>query len=688
MPSHIATGASGSRGKARSRFKHYHRKANSNVSNRYPRQQDTSSSNSEIEYNHSRLPFRSFSKGRNVARANLPPPPRYNQRKPWVGIFGAEREHGNITILRRQGAEKPKGNVPSWLADTFGSLPKKHPLRETVNDSAAMESENLALDGEDSPFAYQPPSPSRTSANTQHLAFSYHTPTKLTRVHSTPSHHMGLSSIPFAPPTFVEPTYEDHYQDMTIPLNDYDYDYDYDYESEPSAYWADIASGDHTSELALPTSGATPQFGSPQRTSSSIFLPGGHPVSPIATTPTFEVISSDDLTLLTPTHSNILAPETDEIQDALRANHPFVTSMYASSPAGSFRGLPLDALVGDRESSPHSFSTSHNISTPDVIHGQIWMSRKGALLQAPIPPRPVSSDVYKSRLLAYATAVADNMSSSGDEDLVRQQTNKRADLPEAERAANSPVTRNASSFGLPEERVLNTLSEGLALSEHSNGLAVTPGQYTRTLGPGHRAELQLAKSLATGRLAQNVAGTHTTSSVLGVSENDRSSDELAPTNLDGGFDMADTYLEDREKKYQRENMMDEFEENEALVSEYEVMQEEYDVLAADEPSDDESWLAESQRGSEAEHSVLEGDNAASIMHQAPRRDPRIQAFPMKLSQRSPVRDTTAPGENQPILSRLLPKFVSQPSRHVRPSPFAALLKKRFKGHPDTAGPMG
>ncbi|EUC60358.1 hypothetical protein RSOL_337920 [Rhizoctonia solani AG-3 Rhs1AP] len=680
MSSHIATGASGSRGKARSRLKHYHRKTNSNVSNRYARQQDTSSSHSEIKYNHRRPPVRSFSKGKNATQANLPPPPRYNQRKPWVGIFGAEREHGNITILRRQDAEKPKGNVPSWLADTFGSLPNKHPLRETVNDSTSMESLNLASDDDDNPFAYQPPSPSRTSTNTRHFALPYFTPTKPTRVNSAPSHHMGLSSIPFAPPTFIEPTYEDHYQDMTIPLNDYDYDY----ESETPAYWADLASGDRDWEPTLPTSRATPQFESPQRMSSPIFLSGGYPLSPIATTPTFETISSDDLTLPTPTHSNILAPETDEIQDALRANHPFVTSMYASSPAGSFRGLPLDALVGDRESSPHSLvSISHNIPMPDAIHSQIWISGKGVLPQAHIPPRPVSSDVYKSRLLAYATTVADHMSSSGDEDLIHQQTNKRADLPEAERAASSLVTRETPSFGLLGKRVLSTLSESLASPEHRNDLSVTPGPYTGTLGPGHRAELQLAKSLAAGRLAQNAAGTHTTSSVLGASDNDRSSEELAPTNLDGNFDMADTYLEDREKEHQREDTMDEFEEDEALASEYEVMQEEYVLLAVDEPSDDESWLAEPQRGSEAEHSVLEVDNAASIMHQAPKRDPRIQSFPMRVSHRSPVHDTTAPGENQPVLSRLLPKSASG---DVRPSLFATLLKKRFKDHPDAVGP--
>ncbi|CAE7177368.1 unnamed protein product [Rhizoctonia solani] len=114
MPPHITTDASGSRGKPKYRYKHYHRKNNSNVSNRYTRQQDTSPSHPETKYKHPKVPARSSSKERKVTQANLPPPPRYNQRKPWVGIFGTEREPGSITILRRQDGNKvnTKGICP------------------------------------------------------------------------------------------------------------------------------------------------------------------------------------------------------------------------------------------------------------------------------------------------------------------------------------------------------------------------------------------------------------------------------------------------------------------------------------------------------------------------------------------------------------------------------------------------
>ncbi|KAG8764168.1 hypothetical protein FRC11_003024 [Ceratobasidium sp. 423] len=466
-----------------------------------------------------------------------------------------------------------------------------------------------------------------------------------------------------------------------MPLNDLDYDYG----PENPGYLTGSAFADCDSEPASPTLGAVPQSSSPQLMPSPLFLSGGYPPSPLSITPGFNTISSDDITIPTPTHDNILLPETDEIQDALRANHSFVTSMYASSPSGSFRGFPLDALVGSRDSSPHGLvSTSRFISTPDAVHHQIWTPRKGVLSQAYVQPRAASPDIYKSKLLAYATAVADHMSNSGDEGSVCQQANERVDPPETVRAA---VTRSTSS---PDEKSLTTLLKGPEPSGRSNDHSAVSGLYTNALDPDNWMEPKLAKSLATGNLENRSTGPQTTASPeLGTPNSRRCDSELYQTDFDDSLGLGGTYLEGRENKPQSQGSVDDSEEGWPLVSEYEAMQAEYDALAADEPSDDESGPAEQhqvtipQQGSEAEHSVPEVDSATSTMPEPLKRAPRIQPFPMKVSRHSP--DTTAPGENQPALTRLSPKFVSQPTRYVRPSPFAALLKKRFKDYPNAAG---
>ncbi|CAE6510554.1 unnamed protein product [Rhizoctonia solani] len=544
-----------------------------------------------------------------------------------------------------------------------------------------MEPTTPALDDDDddNPFAYQPPSPSRAPSITdvQDLAIRYPAQTEPTRFHSITSHRMGLSSIPFAPPTFVEPTYEDHYQDMTMPLNDFDYDYG----PEVPTYLTERELDDRDSGPVLSTPITAPQFASPQQISSPLFSSDGYPPSLIATTSGFNNMSSDDIALPTSTHFNILSPETDDIQDALRANHPFVTSMYASSSAGSFRGLPLDAMAGSRESSPHGLvSTSRGISTPEGVHHQVWTPRKEVLPQGYVQPRPASSDIYKSKLLAYATAVADHMSSSGDEGLVRQQANERVDPPETVRAV---VTRSASSLGLPGEKALTTLLEP---SGRSNDQSAAPGLYMNALDPDSWMKPKLAKSLATGGLEDCPTGAQTTATPeLGAPNSGSCDIELYQTNLDDNFDLEDTYLEDWENKPQSQGSVDNSEKDEPLVSEYEVMQTKYDALAADEPSDDENGPAEQQvtipqQGYEIEHSVPEVGGTISTMPEPLKRTPRIQPFPMKISRHCP--DTTTPGEDQPVLTKLSPKFVSQPTRYVRPSPFAALLKKRFKDRPN------
>ncbi|KAF8750877.1 hypothetical protein RHS01_08871 [Rhizoctonia solani] len=54
---------------------------------------------------------------------------------------------------------------------------------------------------------------------------------------------------------------------------------------------------------------------------------------------------------------------------------------------------------------------------------------------------------------------------------------------------------------------------------------------------------------------------------------------------------------------------------------------------------------------------------------------------MKASRRSLTAEAIAPDRDQSRFNRRSPKFVSRPPKRVRPSPFAALLEKRFKEYP-------
>ncbi|CAE7177353.1 unnamed protein product [Rhizoctonia solani] len=290
----------------------------------------------------------------------------------------------------------------------------------------------------------------------------------------------------------------------------------------------------------------------------------------------------------------------------------------------------------------------------DAAHRRIWTPKKRVLPEIHVPARPMSSDVYKSRLLAYATAVADQMSNSGDEDPVEQQTNKHINLPGTKRVAASP--RTASSFVLLDNRVSNTLPEDLGLSGYTEDHTAMPGPYTETLDPNDRTKLKRTEPLDSGRLDHSTDRTQLTPLKFGAFDNGRS-DELVPTNLD----IICAHLEDHEKEYQSDDAIDELEESDPLVSEYEVVQEDYDVLAADEPSDDEGGPTEqhqatARQGSQWEHSVPDMVDAASKMLEAPKRDPRIQPFPMKVSCHSPVPNPTAPDKT--------PKFIPQHSRRV------------------------
>ncbi|CAE6356933.1 unnamed protein product [Rhizoctonia solani] len=645
---------------------------------------ETPPSEPESRLKRPRLTARSPSQDVNVPQTNLRLPSRYNQRKPWGGIFGLERELGDITILRRQDADKPKGDVPSWLADTFGVLQKNHPLREVANGPIAVDSRISSLD-DDNPFAYQPPSPSRAVNATPFTAFP--DVAQRGKRRTTGNLLQGLSSIPFAPPTFVEPTYEDHYQDVAIPLNDF-----YDHEPKNSAYWTDTILADHEPEPVSPILRATLQSAAPQRMSSPLFLPSFYPPSPITTTPVPNTISSDDTILSTPTH-DILGPEADEIQDALRAKHPFVTSIYTSSPTRSFREFPLDTLLGSRKPSPYTLaSTSSNTSIPSAIYRQFRTPGQEVLPESHIQPRPASSDVYKSKLLEYATVMTDHMTSSGDEGSMGQRNIEHA-RSKTEWRTSSPVTQHVPSPSQPFGKAAPTLQspfiEGSEPFGHNNGHPATPIPYPKGLDTNNCMKLELAKLSAIRRSGYYAASIHSMFPELCSSNRDRGGDDLGQKVLDDNLDLIEfTYLEGPENEPQIEDSFDKSEEDRRLLSQYESIQMECDVLAAGEPSDEESEATEShvstsRRGSSVERSAPEADNLASAAATyLPKKNPKIQPFPMKVSRNGPTPDATAPGEDRLRLTRLSPKFIPQPPRHVELIPFSTLLKKQFKDWPD------
>jgi hypothetical protein len=219
------------------------------------------------------------------------------------------------------------------------------------------------------PFAFQPPSPSRLPVVIDNVPPIPKFVEKLPiPFHRTSPRRMNLSSIPFAPPKFVEPIYEEQYQDVIMPLNDFN--------SKNPAYLADDIPSGLSLIMHTPTSIA--QLSLPQQMSSPLFLSDVYPPSLAFTTP-LNTDSSSDLTSPTPMYNNTITPEKDEIKEALETNHSFVTSVYASSPAGSFRGFPLDTLIGSRSSSPYAYSGSASDfngmrSTPSPIPQPIWVS--------------------------------------------------------------------------------------------------------------------------------------------------------------------------------------------------------------------------------------------------------------------------------------------------------------------------
>ncbi|KAG9084608.1 hypothetical protein FRC06_003978 [Ceratobasidium sp. 370] len=370
-----------------------------------------------------------------------------------------------------------------------------------------------------------------------------------------------------------------------------------------------------------------------QKISSPLFISDIRPASPRLLSPISSTLpfSSDDTTIPAPSRNSIYSPERDEIQGALSTRHSFVASVYATSP--TLGGLPLNTLVG-------SYSSSR-AQTSSPLLGPTWSnSPRFSTHTLPARPRPDSADVYKARLLAYATAAAEQLSStSGDEALAY----RRWGGVGPNTGTTGGVTHEAASDG----------SVGGLFTED------TAGELTLESRP------QSASQVDNSPVYQPQGASHTSEP---ISKTSSEADNQDLPNSDD-FDQIDVELfED----WRGEPTEDDFEEGGIPAS---GMQAEEDDLAADEiPEVDVNEIpAPFPEGPTIALAQVKMEPGATATATGKRNLP-IAPFPESVSRHtSDHHDASARPE---MMAKLSPKFVAQPARRIRPSPFAHLLKNR------------
>lgn len=286
--------------------------------------------------------------------------------------------------------------------------------------------------------------------------------------------------------------------------------------------------------------------------------------------------------------------------------------------------------------------------------------------------------------------MADRMSSSGDEVPVERRQRAESESDDAE------LGRKAQP--VQDSRVLIRSVDKIAIKSQASSCMVLP-EYD----PGYSAMVGLG--LADHDVDDDALFGHRRIGTPSLNELDQRPVALLETDskaddCDGetpddadfyGFNPADTgYIEDWENEPHSGGTEEDLEENGPLVSEYEIMQMEYDAQAADESSDEEEVATAAEQisvvGSHPNVDPLISDPIGAPPAPGPtKRNYKIQPFPMTISHRSllqgsvspgPSKHTRPTGESKLAVSRLSPKFISRPVRRIRPSPFAALLKKR------------
>ncbi|KAG9124595.1 hypothetical protein FRC07_011014 [Ceratobasidium sp. 392] len=464
-----------------------------------------------------------------------------------------------------------------------------------------------------------------------------------------PMRRMKLSSMaPHAPPIFTEPTYQEDYHDVTMPLNDF-------VEAPSPPYFA--------GNPQLPSPNLSPVFnpGPPVHystpspmTSSPLFISDVRPISQqlpqLSPMPSTFLFSSDDTTVPTPPHNSAHFFEPNGIDDALHNQHMFVSSVYATSPP--IGGLPVNLLVGD-------YGASSQAQTSSPLLGPNWStwnnSPKLDAHTSLIRPRPDSADVYKSRLLAYATAAADQLSSSGGDEIL------------AHRKWGRMGPSTSDTPGRPDSvEVYNGTALG---SLHEELLDPPPAEDT-----GEEISQETPQPQDTNFPSMNTLldEPHTLTPIAEASS--EVNDEDLPDSEN--FNQIDVELFEN---WRDEPDEDDLEGNGALDPEYNLIQTEGVELAADDEAG--QVLVPLPEGQTAPLVEVKAELNTTA---TPKRNLPIAPFPVSVSRRAPS-DRDESSAKPETMIKLSPRFVARPARQVRPSPFAHLLKNRREPAPNVEG---
>ncbi|KAG8703405.1 hypothetical protein FRC09_004184 [Ceratobasidium sp. 395] len=447
---------------------------------------------------------------------------------------------------------------------------------------------------------------------------------------------------PHAFPMFIEPTYQENYHDVAIPLNDFDM-----VPSPPCLTDnVELSSPDLDSSFDPPPH---MQYSAPSPiTSSPLFISDVHPMSPhlpeLSPAQSAFLFSSDDATVPTPPYAGSHFSEQDEIRDVLRNQHPFITSVCAISPI--LGSLPLEALVGNS-------STSSRAQTSSPSLGPVWNNSPqiGAHTSS-IQPRSDSADVYKARLLAYATATANQPSSTGGDGIsVYQRWG-------GEQSAVDDTHEHPDNSGTYNEMVPKALN-GDTLRELSlEDIGQGP---SRSQGLDFPSVDQLSNE------------PHTLAPILEVSSEANEEDLPNSENLNQ-IDME--LFEDWRDEPEEDDL-----EGTTLDPEHGFTLAEQDELAADE----EAGKVHIPLPQGSAPFIQDKQEPIAVANQ--KRNLPIAPFPVS-SSRQAESEHKDPSTSSEVMTKLSPKFAVRSARRVRPSPFAHLLKKRREPAPNVEGTEG
>ncbi|KAG9122991.1 hypothetical protein FRC07_000387 [Ceratobasidium sp. 392] len=559
------------------------------------------------------------------------------------------------------------GKVPEWLSNTCGDLPPKHPLRANATPS---HNSVPTQDDDNNPFAFQPPSPPSKGPFDETMTAVVSRP----HIHAPrpriPIRRMKLSSVaPRAPPIFTEPTYQEDYHDVSMPLNDF-------VEPPSPPYFA--------GNPQLPSPNLSPIFNPPPLTahyptpsplpSSPLFISDVRPTSQqlpqLSPVPSAFLFSSDDTTVSTPPHNITHFSETNQIDNAPRNHHMFISSVYATSLP--LAGLPLNLLVGGYTTSPQAQTSSPlpgpsrpawvSLNNADRNYTECSLSQNNSpkldTHTSSVRPRPDSADVYKSRLLAYATAAADQLSSCGRDEILAHQRWGRMEPS----ASNTP--RRPDSAEAYDETALDP--------SHGELFYAPPAE---DMGEEMSQEIPQPQDANLPPVNQLLDEPHTLTPIAEASS--EANDEDLPDSEN--FNQIDVELfED----WRDEPEEDDLEGNGALNLGNDLTQTEEDELAADDEAGEVLTPLPEDRIATLVEAKAEPNTAAT-----PKRNPSIAPFPVSVSRRASS-DRNEFSANSETMAKLSPKFVARPARRVRPSPFAHLLKNRREPAPNVEGTVG